>query len=290
MTTGRGHRVRRFIALTAALLLTFGGGCAVAPEFAWQQADDIIVGRADAWLDLESSQEQRLRQRLQPWLKEVRGKQLGKYADFLHEMAGRIDEDIGLDDARWANERFDTLYRETMRSFLPVITPTLAELSPAQRRHLAQRMQERNRDYREDYIDGRNEGRYALAERIIEAVERWTGTLEPKQRGLVHANVRELPRTAPAWFRYRRDMQQRLLQQIENGAAPAEIERTLHRWWIERGRHDIPQWERMEQLRRGLQRTLVELGRSLSDLQRAEARRRLRTRADNLRTIAAGAD
>lgn len=284
-----GHRAHRRAAVIAALLLILGG-CTAAPEFAWQRVDDIITDRADEWLDLQPPQEQRLRQRLQPWLEEVRRQRLDEYADFLDELAGRIDKDIRLDDVRWANERFDALYKETMRSFLPVIVPTLAELSPAQQRHLAQGMKERNSDYRADYIDGRDEGRYALAERIIDAVERWTGRLEPKQRSMIHADVHELPRTAPAWFRYRRNMQQRLLQQIEDGAAPAEIEHTLRRWWVEQGRNDIARWDRMEELRSGLHRTLLELARSLSALQRAETRRRLQARADNLRTIAAGVD
>lgn len=290
MTHCRGRRARRFSCSTLGLVLSLVAGCAAAPQLAWQRVDDVIVDQADEWLDLEPRQEQHLRQRLLPWLEEVRHQRLEEYADFLRALADRLDEDIDLEDARWANERFDALYEETMSSFLPVITPALTDLSPAQQRHLAERIQERNREYRDDYVDGRDGGRYAIAERIIEAVERWTSTLYTRQRKLIHTHVRELPRTTPDWYRYRRDMQQRLLQQIEDGASDAEIEHTLRRWWVERGKDDMPESTPIETLRTGLHRTLVELGHSLSAEQRAEARRRLRARADNLLTIAAGAD
>lgn len=291
MTIRHGLHARRpSFAIAALLVLFLAGGCAAVPQLAWQRADDLIVNRINEWLDLEPGQEQRLRQRLEPWLRDVREKRLPEYAESLRALAERVDADIDAGDVRWATDRFETLYTDTMRSFLPVISPTLAELSPAQQRHLANRMEERNRDFRDDYIEGRDEGRYAVAERIIEAVEHWTGSLDSRQQELVHNDVRELPHTPPVWFDYRRSMQQQLLAQVEDGTAPATIEQTLQRWWIERGRNDIPQWHRMEKWRSGLRAILLELGRSLTALQRAEARRHLRSRADSLEIIAAGAD
>lgn len=290
MTACHGHRARRLALALGVLLPALVGGCTIAPELAWQQADDVIIVRTNDWLDLEPGQEQRLRQRLEPWLKEVRRQRLAEYAEFLHELADRISADVDLDDARRISERFEVLYRDTVNSFLPIIVPTLTTLSPEQRRHLADRMEERNEEYRADYIDGRDDGMYAIAGRIIEAVERWTGALDPHQRTLVHERVRELPRTAPRWHRYRRDMQHRLLAQIEQRATAAEIERTLQEWWVERGADEFAESERVEALRDGLQRTLVELGRSLGAGQRAEAQRRLRARAETLQSLADNSD
>ncbi len=290
MTRHRGHRARRPALALGVLLPALAGGCTLAPELAWQQADNVIVVRANDWLDLEPRQEQQLRQRLEPWLQDVRRQRLALYAEFLRELADRVTADIDLDDARRVSDRFEVLYRDTASSFLPIIAPTLATLSPEQQHHLANRIRERNDEYRADFIEGRDDGMYAIAERIMEAVERWTGALEPKQRAVVHEHVRELPRTAPQWFRYRRNMQQRLLAQIEEGAPVEAMERTLHHWWVERGADEFADSPRVKELREGLHRTLVELGRTLTAAQRAEARRRLHARAETLQTLADNSD
>lgn len=290
MTRHRGHWPRRLALALGVLLPAVVGGCALAPELAWQQADNVIVVRTNDWLDLEPRQEQQLRQRLEPWLQDVRRQRLALYAEFLRELADRVTADIDLDDARRVSDRFEALYRDTASSFLPIIAPTLATLSPEQQRHLANRIRERNDEYRADFIEGRDDGMYAIAERIIEAVERWTGALEPKQRAVVHEHVRELPRTAPLWFRYRRNMQQRLLAQIEEGAPVEAMERTLRHWWVERGADEFADSPQVKELREGLHRTLVKLGRTLTVAQRAEARRRLHARAETLQTLADNSD
>lgn len=288
MTLARGLRAgRRWLA--PALLVLAAAGCAL-PELAWQRLDEIVVGRADHWLDLAPRQEQALHERLVPWLRTVRRERLPAIAAFLDALAARVEPDIDLADMRWAGRRFDRLYAETVRSFLPAIAPTLADLSPQQRAHLERRMHEANEDYRADFIDGRDQGMYALAERVIAAVEPWTGPLDTDQRSLVHQRVRALPRTQPQWLRFRERMQQQLLARIEDGAAPTQIERTLRQWWIEPLVGGIGELEDTRALRDGILRTLVALGRSLSAEQRAEARRRLHARAADLQTLAASAD
>ena len=281
-------RLRQCLSIRNAALgavLLAAGGCAM-PEFLWRQSDDLVVAEVNEWLDLEPRQEQQLRERLQPWLEQVRRQDLPEIAAFLRGLADRIGPGFDLDDASWADRRSDRLYRDVARSFIPVIAPTLSALSERQRRHLAREIERYNEDYRAEYVDGRDNGKYALAERLIGALERWTGALEPSQRALVHRHVRDLPRTAPAWHRFRRQMQQRLLDGIEGGAAPAEIEQTLVRWWIGRGRDGDRHAIDLDGLRNGLHRLAVDLVRSLSAAQSAEARRRLRARAADLQAIA----
>ncbi|MDX1608767.1 MAG: DUF6279 family lipoprotein [Halofilum sp. (in: g-proteobacteria)] len=274
--------------LLAGLLLALVSGCALAPEFFWQRVDDAVIDRADEWLSLEAEQERRLRGRLEPWLREVRRERLAEYADFLEGLAARLGPELRPADVRWANDRFESLYARTMDSFLPVIAPTLAELSTEQRRHLARRMQERSSEYRTEYVDSRDDGMYALAERVIRAVERWTGDLQPNQRALVHERIRELPRTTDAWARWRERMQQRLLALLGRGAGVGEIERFLHQWWV--GRAGQAPAVRMDELRAGLLDTLLAVGRSLNSEQRREAQRKLRDRAASLRTLVASAE
>lgn len=260
-------------------------GCAV-PELAWNLADNVIVQRTDDWLDLESRQQAQLQSRLQPWLQEVRRDRLGEVADAIDEFATRITPKLDLADARWAENRFRQLYNETMTSFLPVIAPTLAAMDERQHKYLAERLDEENREDRERFTSGRDDGRYTLAERMIEQVERWTGVLDTEQRALVHARVREFPDSGESWLAYRERMQQKLLGRIETGASAAELERTLHDWWIKRTGRTPEQAEQADAFRREVRETLVAVARSLSPMQQAETRRRLRDRSAILRQLA----
>jgi len=283
--------VRRFLALRSRFGIVLGAcllfpvaGCAL-PELAWERADNVVLGRTNDWLDLEPRQESLLQTRLQPWLRDVRRHRLGEVADAIDELAARIQGDIERDDVGWAERRFRALYNDIIESFLPVITPTLAGITDSQRRHLADRFEEENREDREHLIEGRDGGRYALAERMIEQIERWTGSLGLEQRELIHARVRDFPDTAGSWLDYRRRMQQRLLAALEAGAPAGELETLLHRWWIERAGRTPRESRDAVAFRSAVRGTLVEVGRSLTPMQRAEARRRLRDRAELLRQL-----
>lgn len=276
----------RFALVFGACLSLLVGGCAALPELAWERADDVVLSRTNEWLDLEPRQQSRLQARLQPWLRDVRRNRLGEFADAIDGLAARIQPDIDDADARWAEDRFRTLYRKTAESFLPVITPTLAGITDNQRKHLASRFEEENREDRERLLEGREHGRYALAERMIEQIERWTGPLDTDQRELIHARVREFPDTADSWLAYRRRMQQRLLAEFEAGATATELETLLHGWWIERAGRTPEESRDAVAFRAAIRATLVEVGRSLSPMQRAEARRRLQDRAQVLRRLA----
>lgn len=271
-------------ASVAGCLLALLAGCAL-PELAWERADDVVVSRTNDWLDLEPRQQARLQARLQPWLRDVRSNRLGEFAAAIDGLAARIGSDLDAADARWAEDRFRALYDETVESFLPVIAPTLAGLTDSQREHLASRFEEENREDRER-LEGRDGGRYALAERMIEQIERWTGPLDLEQRELIHARLREFPDTAGGWLDYRRRMQQALLAELEAGASAAELETLLRRWWIERAGRTPEESRDAAAFRAAVRGTLVEVARSLSPMQRAEARRRLQDRARILRGLA----
>jgi hypothetical protein len=259
-------------------------------EFAWRYADEAVIGRVDHWLDLDGEQEQALTARVDPWLAATRREHLPRVAAFLRELATRTEQGFGLDDARWADVRFRELYRHTAAGMIEWLVPTLRTLDASQLEHLRARMDERNERYRDRYVAVDAEGRArALAERIIEQVERWTGPLERQQIALVRERARGLPDTAGDWHRYRMRMQDGLIALLQREAPADAVARHLRAWWIDFEPRPPRQVAATDALSAGIRRLLVELEAALTPAQRVGAVRRLRSLAEDLEALAAGA-
>ena len=280
----RHRRCARAIpVLLTALLFS---GCA-ALEFAWRFVDGYLVSEVDEWVDLEADQEDRLQARLQPWLEQVRRDELPRLAALLRDTAHHVENGFDFEDTRRGATRLADIYRDTLRGFIPLLAPTLADLGPDQLAYFEQRLREHNEAYRARYVDGRGDGRYALAERMIEGIERWTGPLEPRQRALVHDDVRTWPQTSEEWSSYRARMQKRLLAHLAADVPVHRIEHTLVVWWVEQGARPAAERHRTAALQESVLRTLVRVGRSLSLMQRADAARRMRGWARSFESVAA---
>jgi len=263
-------------------------------ELAWDRADEVIVERANDWLALRPEQEEALRARLEPWLENVRHTMLPRYADFLDELAARTDSG-GFEhgDAAWAQARLATLYDDTVRSMLPWLSAVLSDLDSAQRRHLAERMRQRNADYRSEYVvRSADERERVLAERVIRQVERWTGPLDVRQKALVHRRAGDLPDTAGSWYHYRVRMQAGLLSRLDADAGAQPVAHHLEAWWVDLAARRPRQRRATEALAGAIGHLLVDLGETLSATQTQAAVRRLHTVAADLRSLAAlsGAD
>lgn len=282
-------RARHAAAWLLALALL--GGCSWIPEYAWDRFGATLVSRTDEWLALDADGEDALRARMAPWLDDMRRERLPRYAAFLRALAERTrDGGFGAGDAVWLDARAEPLYDDAVESALAWLAPTLAGIDTEQRRHLAGRMREVNAEYRADHVDGPRRARAeAMARRIIDQVERWTGDLDWRQRRVVHERAAELPDTAPDWYRYRLRMQAGLLALLHAGADDRALRAHLASWWIRQDTRRPGERRASRALRAGLRELLVELYDTLSSSQRNGAIRRLRSVADDLDTITASA-
>lgn len=265
------------------------GGCTFI-ELAWRQAEGTIVDRVDRWVDLDPDQETALTRRVGSWLGTVRRTRLPAVADFLDGVAARTERGFGTADMEWASDRFWSHYRATVDDVIGWLAPTLAALDRDQRHHLVSRMRASNKDYRAEYVDiDADARRAALATRIIDQVERWTGPLDRRQRELVHDRAADFPDTAPDWYRYRLRMQAGLMEKLERGAPAEVIARHLRAWWIDLGPRRPWEVAATGRLRAGIRELLVELADTLDETQRATAVGRLRDLSTDLRGLAASA-
>ena len=180
----------------------------------------------------------------------------------------------------------DRIYREHARWAVPPASLVLSDLSQRQVEHLAEQLEQRNREYTEAYLDPdlqRRERR--RVERYIERVERWSGDLTTGQLRLVEALVRRLPDTAADWLDYRQHTQHELLELLGADVGRSTLQQFLDAWWVDlAGRHpDL--LDKTRRVREGVIDLVVALDETITPRQRERVRERLR----DLRVDLAGA-
>ncbi len=283
----RARRALTAVPLVVALVLA--AGCS-ALSLAWGYLDNILVERVDDWVALQPGQRERLERRLQPWLRQVALERVPVYAAFLRELAARNEGGLEPADTRWAYRRLRGYYRGLMDDATGWIAPLLAGLDGRQLEHLEARMREKNAEYRERYLEvARATSRRALAERLVEIVERWTGPLGVDQVELLHQRTSRLPDTSAEWYGYRLRMQARLLARVRGGADAEAVRAHLRDWWIERAGLSAAERGAYRRFERELVALLAELAGTLSPLQRHELGSRLRDLASGLEAVASDA-
>jgi hypothetical protein len=246
-----------------------------------------VIDRVDDWLALQPGQRAALESRVEPWLERLAEERLAAYAAFLRALAERNADGLDRADIDWARERARTHYAELAAGAIGWLAPVLADLEPAQVEHLRGRIEEKNVEYRARYLDlTRESSRRAMAGRLVDAIERWTGPLSVDQTEAVIAGVRALPDTSRAWYAYRLRMQAGLLALVDGDADAGAIDHHLRDWWIDSASLRDDEQARFEAYERAMTDVFADLAPTLSPLQRAAVGRRLRDLAAGLESVA----
>jgi hypothetical protein len=213
-----------------ALLLT---GCS-RTEFVYRNADWLITRWADAQLDLSAAQQRAWEPQLEAALDRHRSEELPRLAAWLQAAEQAARQRLGTDELACLADWAEALYERHARLAVTLALPLLEELGPQQIAHLRGRWQERNAEYRAEYLSGSpRQQEAARAERYRERVERWTGRLNPAQREMVAGSSRALPNLAALWLAYREDRQAGLLALLDAGAPPQDLRAYLVGWWVD---------------------------------------------------------
>jgi len=256
----------------AAIALT---ACSVV-RLAYDNAEWLSVRWADYYLGLDDDQEADLRIRLQAALSEHREQLLPETVEFLRALVISVDDDFNAAEAHCAMAWSQSLYRRTARLLIPVAAGTLADLSPPQIDRLAERMDETNREFLEEYLEGTPLQRVERrADKIAERLEFLTGELSYRQVRLVHRRTVALPDTAPGWHQYRTAQQQRLLAALRKGASADSLIPLLDNWWIEHSDEPGTLRADLESFVDGFAIMMADLNRSLESWQRRRLTRKL---------------
>jgi hypothetical protein len=268
--SGRGRRRAALLALVLAL-----GGCSLL-SFVYGRLDSIATAYADRWFDLDSAQARRFKLRAGERLALNRREELPGYSRFLRDAAALVERRPSPDEVDALVGRARSLLEDGIERSLPLITATLAELSPAQVAHFAREIDEANAEYREEELEVSVERRQReRRDDLRREVERWTGRLQPTQRALLERLVERVPDGARAWYEHRLERQRGMLALLRAGASADQHGRYVREWWLG-DRHLAP--EHAAQLardRRATVEAVAELIGSLTPRQRERASARL---------------
>ncbi len=271
------------LAVSALLLAS----CSV-PRLLYQNADWLVLRELDGYMDLHEAQRDWVAVALEERLERHRREELPVFARSFQDAAARARRGFQPADARWVMERGRELLADTVDGTLPLVARALSELDADQRRHLAERIAERNQDFRErHHLDRSREERFARrARRLVDRLEDWTGPLNEEQVALVHAIRNGMPDSAPAWLAYSEERQRALLALLERGGSAAEIEALLRGWWLRLEGLPPELAAKRDRQVAALEELIVRLDGTLDSVQRAHLVGKLEDLARDARSLA----
>ncbi len=264
-------------------------GCS-STELLYDNADWLAHRWASGLVDAGEAQREAWREPFSAVMAEHRTEVLPQVVELLRALEAEIDHGPSGDRLGCLVGEADRLYREHARLAVPLATRVLLDLEPGQLAHMAGELEERNRDYVEEYLDpdpARREHR--RVERYLERIERWTGELSTAQVRLVGRAIARMPDIAAAWLDYRRAQQRRLLTLLRAEPAPAALRGFLYGWWVDFAGRPPALAAQLEQIRRQSVALALALYPALSDAQRAHLRDEVRGLREDLEGFVGGA-
>lgn len=198
-------------------------------RFAYSHLDWLLPWYLSDYVTLDRDQRNLLDARLADRLAWHCRQQLGPYAELLR----RVEADLRRGRIEAAEldahlTRAESLWRELMVAITPDARALLESLSDEQTAELAAAFRRRNRDAREDFLDG---SPAELRERQVERMEKrlrpWLGRLQPDQRRLIEQWSDALTPSTAQWLAQRERWQANLLAALGQRRQPAVFEARL---------------------------------------------------------------
>lgn len=222
--------MRRILPLLPLLLLV---GCSGAMQDFGKR---LVVGRVADELDLDREQRHATRASVDR-LVDRAPDLLGPRLEILFtDAAAAITDGFPEEDLISIGDRMEELADDTMAAVFEELAPLLATLRDAQIDHFAARAEERIDAAREKLTGTPAERLERRQEAFIDALEKWTGSLDDAQERALRDLVRDTPDDGAAELAAREAGTRRLLGVLRTHPGPAAIRDTL--WEIWRTRND----------------------------------------------------
>jgi hypothetical protein len=258
-------------------------GCSTV-RFAYDNADAYLRWRLGSDLDVRGAMEEELDERIAAFMAWHRTQALPKYARLADDARRRFADGLTPEDLNWGYDAALVQARESLRAAAERIAPLLDRLEPRQIEHLAGRMAEENRRFAREYLRGsERQRRSRRAERNVERLEGWVGTLSQAQLDLVRRYSERAPLLDEMRARDHQRLQAELLRIVRAKQARARFADFAENF--DRGR-DPAYAGALEAAKREYFAMALELDRSLSPEQRTRASDQLKSYADDFRALA----
>ena len=232
--------------LLLALCLAALGGCSLI-RVGYGHFDTFAEWTADDYFDLDAQQRQEFRSRFDRLHDWHRYEQLPDYAAFLTETKARVQKGLAREDVLWIIGNTSTRYRTLVGHVANDAAALLMTVTPAQLEALQRQWEKDNRRFVRDHRleESAEQQRRVAAQRALERVRGWTGSLSDEQEERITALAREMPVNQRLRhedrLRRQREFLQLMAQRGDAAGFPARLRQWLVNW--EEGR--APEYERL---------------------------------------------
>ncbi|MEP1705056.1 MAG: DUF6279 family lipoprotein, partial [Marinobacter sp.] len=143
--------------------------------------------------------------------------ELPRYSEWLAQLKSDVRSgDLSQSTVTHHQEQLLSFFSPLMERARPAATRLLSSLSDEQVQQLASNMEESQKELEDELLaDNPEQTREARAERTVERVERWLGSLNDRQRDTVNAWSEGRGQQTKIWLEGRRNWQQALIDTLE---------------------------------------------------------------------------
>lgn len=196
------------------LLALLVGGCSV--KFAYNNADRLLRWQVSEYVDLDREQKALLSARLDEFMTWHRRTQLPEYADQMYLWSQQLTDQVTPDQIAGIFEQI-MLWGERMEDRgLPIAAEIMAGLSDDQVARLAPRLELSNVEIAEpEFGVTEEEAQQSWAREFEDAMERFTGRLDIRQRNYIQRRAGAYQPERVLWAEYRRRWQADLLSLLD---------------------------------------------------------------------------
>lgn len=257
-------------------------------RYVYSQLDWIVPWYARDYVDLDSDQHALLDMRLGERIAWHCAEELPAYAGFLRELdADLAGHQVDVDSLDRHVAQVEVFARTLSEAIVPDLTELLGQLRDDQVDHLAARLEVRNEDMREKFLDGSaDELHAARVERMEKRLRRWFGPLDAGQRDLIERWSLALDPTTEAWLNNRIAWQQRFLTALESRAERDLFQQRVSELLLEADAYTSEEYRASVAANRQLTLQLIaDLHRDASSPQRARLGRELDSLASQLERL-----
>ena len=203
------------IASIALLGLVFLAGCS-STKMAYRYADWGIVWWVDDYIPMTAEQESLLEQDIRGLRQWHCATELPRYSEWLAQLKSDVRSgNLSQSTVTHHQEQLLSFFPPLMERARPAATRLLSSLSDEQVQQLASNMEESQKELEDEFLaDNPEQTREARAERTVERVERWLGSLNERQRDTVNAWSEGRGKQTEIWLEGRRNWQQALIDAL----------------------------------------------------------------------------
>ena len=208
-------------------------GCSTV-QFAYNNVDWVLINKIDHYLSLTATQREGARQIVAARMEVHRREELPIYIAKLQDIRVMLADNLSPTELEVIKKQIPAVYKRTMGDTIPGIVILLTQIDDAQIDHLQSRIDDRNREFKREFMPDSMPLRLERrVRRSTDIIEYFIGELRSEQVALIAEQRNAMPLTADDWLAYHQIHQRELLAMLRRGTSSEELQHFLVSWWVD---------------------------------------------------------